>query len=298
MNHVSVFQKEVIEYLDPKPNNTFIDCTIDGGGHTLQILEETKPKGKVLGIDWDPGMISRLKIKSKKLKLRDRLILVNDNFANLEEIVKQEKIKTVHGILFDLGFSSWHLDSSERGFTFKKNEKLDMRYDINNPLTATKILNFWSENDIENIFREYGEEKFSRKIAKGIITERRIKEIETTFQLVSIIKKSIPSRYQHQKIHPATRVFQALRIAVNDELNNIKTGLGQAVNIIGKDGRVVVISFHSLEDKIVKNFIKEKEQENIIQELTKKPIIPQKEEIKINNRSRSAKLRAFKKIAR
>ncbi|MFH1509571.1 MAG: 16S rRNA (cytosine(1402)-N(4))-methyltransferase RsmH [Candidatus Nealsonbacteria bacterium] len=296
MNHVSVLQKEVIKYLDPKPNNTFIDCTVDGGGHTLQILERTSPNGKVLAIDWDEGMISRLKIKSKELKLGNRLILSNDNFANLEEIAKKEKIKVVHGILFDLGFSSWHPDSSERGFTFRKNEKLDMRYDINNPLTATKILNFWSENDIENILKDYGEEKFSKEIAKRIIEERKIKEIETTFQLISIIRRSIPQRYQYQKIHPATRTFQALRIAVNDELNNIKKGLGQAVNIIGKEGRVVVISFHSLEDRIVKNFIKEKEKENIIQGLTKKPIIPTKEEIIINNRSRSAKLRAFKKI--
>lgn len=296
MTHISVLQKEVIEYLDPKPNNTFIDCTIDGGGHAFQILEKIEPKGKVLGIDWDSEMISRLKIKSKELKLQKRLILVNDNFANLEEIVKEEKIKKVDGILFDLGFSSWHPESSERGFTFRKNEKLDMRYDTNNPLTATKILNFWSENDIENIFKEYGEEKFAREIAKAIITERRIKEIETTFQLVSIIRKVIPKRYQYQKIHPATRVFQALRIAVNDELNNIKRGLEQSVNVVRKEGRVVVISFHSLEDRIVKNFIKEKEQEKIIQGLIKKPITPKQEEIKINNRSRSAKLRAFKKI--
>ncbi|MFH1582412.1 MAG: 16S rRNA (cytosine(1402)-N(4))-methyltransferase RsmH [bacterium] len=296
MNHVSVLQKEVLESLDPKPNNNFIDCTADGGGHTLQILERIEPRGKVLGIDWDQDMISRLKTKAKELKLGGRLVLVNDNFANLEEIVKKEKIRTVQGILFDLGFSSWHPESSGRGFTFKKNENLDMRYDINNPLTAAKILNFWSENDIENIFKEYGEEKFSKEIAKRIIAERRIRKIETTFQLVNIIRKSIPQRYQHQKIHPATRVFQALRIAVNDELNNIKKGLEQSLKIIGKEGRVVVISFHSLEDRIVKNFIKEKEQENIIQGLTKKPISPKQEEIRINPRSRSAKLRAFKKI--
>jgi 16S rRNA (cytosine1402-N4)-methyltransferase len=169
-----------------------------------------------------------------------------------------------------------------------------MRYDIKNPLTAEKILNLWSENDIERTLREYGEEKFSKEIAKEIISERKIREIKTTFQLVSIIKKVIPQKYQHQKIHPATRTFQGLRIAVNDELNNIKRGLEKSLNIVNSGGRVVVISFHSLEDRIVKNFIKDKKDK--IQGLTKKPISPKQEEININPRSRSAKLRAFKKI--
>ena len=296
MKHISVLQNEIIEYLDPKANNTFIDCTADGGGHTFQILEKTQPKGKVLAIDWDQDMISNLKTKSKELKLQDRLILVNDSFSNLEEIVKREKINKVNGILFDLGFSSYHPDESGRGFTFQKNEPLDMRYDVNNQLTAEKIVNFYSENDLEKIFKEYGEERFAKEIAKEIIAERRNQEIKTTFQLVNIIKRAIPERYQHQKIHLGTRVFQALRIAVNDELNNIQKGLEQALNIADSGTRVVVISFHSLEDRIVKNFIKEKESKNLIQGLTKKPISPKRQEIIINPRSRSAKLRAFKKI--
>jgi len=292
MAHISVLQKEIIEYLDPKPNQNFIDCTADGGGHTINILESTGPKGKVLAIDWDQEMANRLKTKAKEWQ--KRMIVVNDNFANLKEIIKKEDFKKIDGILFDLGFSSFHPDESRRGFTFQKQEPLDMRYDENNPLTAEKILNFFSQQDLEKILTEYGEEKFAREIAKEIITERRIGEIKNTFQLVSQVKRAIPERFQHQKIHPATRTFQALRIAVNDELNNIKKGLEAALEVTAKGGRVVVISFHSLEDRIVKNFIKENR--NSLQGLNKKPITPKWEEIRINPRSRSAKLRAFTKI--
>ncbi|MFA5355502.1 MAG: 16S rRNA (cytosine(1402)-N(4))-methyltransferase RsmH [Candidatus Paceibacterota bacterium] len=294
MAHISVLQKEVIEYLDPKPNQNFIDCTADGGGHTAGILEKTAPKGKVLAIDWDQEMTSRLKEKSKEAGWKGRVIVANDNFANLKEIIKRKNFKKINGILFDLGFSSFHPDESRRGFTFQKQEPLDMRYDANNPLTVEKILNFSSEQDLEKILAEYGEEKFAREIAREIIMERRSREIKNTFQLVSIVKRAVPEKFQHQKIHPATRTFQALRIAVNDELNNIKKGLAAALEAANSGGRVVAISFHSLEDRIVKNFIKENK--NNIQGLTKKPIGPKWDEIRINPRSRSAKLRAFQKI--
>lgn len=324
MVHISVLQKEVLQYLEPKPNENFIDCTIGEGGHTAAILEKTGHKGKILGIEADTELYQKLKSRMAEFPISNfqfskRLILVNDNFVNLKEIVKREKFKSVSGILFDLGMSSWHLEESGRGFSFQKKEPLDMRYNPGNPLTplevnrakqkqkenrpltgltAEKILNYWSEREIEKILREYGEEQLSQQIAKEIIELRKLRPIKNTFQLVEIIKKVVPLWYQHKKIHFATRTFQALRIAVNDELNNLKKALPQAVDILKDGGRLVVISFHSLEDRIVKNFFK-----NYIgityvklQILTKKPIRPGEEEIKINLRSRSAKLRAAIKL--
>ena len=289
--HIPVLQKEVIKYLVPKPNENFIDCTIGEGGHTLAILEKNAPKGKVLGIELDPELYKKL-LKSDF----DRLILVNDSFVNLKEITKKVKFRQVSGILFDLGMSSWHLEESGRGFSFLKNESLEMRYNPENSLTAEKIVNYWSKSEIEKILWEYGEEKFSRKIAENIINFRQLKPVKTTFQLVEIIKKAIPSWYQHKKIHFATRTFQALRIAVNDELNNLEKALPQATEILKPGGKIVIISFHSLEDRIVKNFFKNKSEKGELKLLTKKPIRSTKEEIKINPRSRSAKLRAAEKL--
>ena len=297
--HIPVLQKEVLEYLNPKSNENFIDATIGGGGHALAILEKILPRGKVLGIDWDSEMIQYLKPSGN-------LILVCDNFVNLKEIVKKKNFGKVSGILFDLGMSSWHLGKSGRGFSFQKKEPLDMRYSLETQLTAEKIVNYWSKFDIEKILREYGEEKFARIIAENIIETRKARIIKNTFQLVEIIKKSVKNR---QKIHPATRTFQALRIAVNDELNNLKEVLSQALETLSTGGRLIVISFHSLEDRIVKNFFKHraskgsegKEEDRVLfanqslKILTKKPITPSNKEIKINPRSRSAKLRAAQK---
>ena len=256
--HIPVLQKEVIGYLDPKPNDNFIDCTIGDGGHTLTILEKTGPNGKVLGIDLD------LRIKN----LGKRVILVNDNFANLKEIVKKNKFRNVSGILIDLGISSWDLEESGKGFSFQKQESLDMRYNSENQLTAEKIINFWSALEIEKILTNFGEEKFAEEIAG------------------EIIKAATPGWYHRKKIHPATKTFQALRIAVNDELNNLEKVLPQALEILKKGGRLVVISFHSLEDRIVKNFFRN------LEILTKKPVTANQVEIKANPRARSAKLRA------
>jgi len=288
--HIPVLQKEVIEYLDPKPNENFIDCTIGEGGHTLAILEKNGPEGKVLGIEWDPELYKNLKKEIPRWNLGKRVVLVNDSYTNLKEIVEREKFQPVSGILFDLGFSSWHLEESGRGFSFEKNEPLDMRYNLENPLTAEKIVNNWPEREIEKILREYGEERFARRIAREIVQERKIKPIKITFQLVETIKKATPIWYHHRKIHPATRTFQALRIAVNDELKNLEIALPQAVEILEKDGKLAVISFHSLEDRIVKNFFREN-----LKVITKKPIRPFLEEIELNPRSRSAKLRVGQK---
>lgn len=293
MIHKSVLKNEVLEYLNPRANENFIDCTIGTGGHALSILKKTEPEGRLLGIDLDKDAINFL----KERKLTERLVLVNDNFNNLQEIIKRKSFKKVSGILFDLGMSSYHLDESKRGFTFQKDEVLDMRYKKEETrLTAAEIINSYSQQDLEYIFKEYGEERFSRRIAKNIIQERKKERIITTNRLVEIIKRSLPMWSRKAKIHPATRTFQALRIAVNDELNALAETLPAALEILESGGRMVVISFHSLEDRIVKNFFRDKKNEGLVKILTKKPIIAQEQEIKENSRSRSAKLRSAQKI--
>ena len=298
MIHIPVLTKEVLELLDPKENENFIDCTVGQGGHTTLILEKNKPNGKVLGIDMDPGQIASLREVSQGEKNFEdsRLILVNDSYANLQKIVKKKNFGPVNGILLDLGMSSWQLEGTLRGFSFQKNEDLDMRYNTAQDLTAKIIVNEYSKEALEKILKEYGEERFARQIVKKIIEGRKVKEIESTLQLVEIIKKAIPSRFGYSKIHCATRTFQALRIAVNDEFENLKTVLPQTVSILSSGGRIAVISFHSLEDRIVKNFFKEKEKTGEIKILTKKPIMAEERESILNPRSRSAKLRAIIKL--
>ncbi|MDP3991198.1 MAG: 16S rRNA (cytosine(1402)-N(4))-methyltransferase RsmH [Candidatus Nealsonbacteria bacterium] len=289
--HIPVLKKEVIQYLDPKPNENFIDATIGNGGHSLAILEKTAPKGKVLGIDWSQEMID-------SVNKNPNLIPVCANFADLSEIVRKNRISNIRGILFDLGMSSWHLASSGRGFSLQKKEPLDMRYSLANQLTAEKIVNYFSKFEIEKILREYGEEEFSKEIAEKIVEKRKSKPIENTLQLVEAVKEAVPRAYLRRRIHPATRTFQALRIAVNGELDNIEKVLPQALSLLETGGRLVVISFHSLEDRIVKNFFKNRASEGSegLKILTKKPIIPTNQEIKINPKSRSAKLRVAVKI--
>jgi 16S rRNA (cytosine1402-N4)-methyltransferase len=289
--HRPVLLKEVIEWLNVEKNKNYVDCTIGEGGHAIEILKRNGPKGKVLGIEIDPELYKKL--REEKL---ERLILVNDSYSNLKEIVEREGFKEINGILFDLGISSWHIEKSRRGFSFLRDEPLIMRYDRRQKLTAERIVNEWPEKEIERILREYGEERFAKRISREIGRARKRKPIKTTLQLVEVIKKAVPSFYQHRKIHFATKTFQALRIAVNNELENLKVALPQAIEVLEKGGRLVLISFHSLEDRIVKNFLKEKEREGKIKILTKKPIRPSKEEVKQNPGSRSAKLRVALKI--
>lgn len=293
MTHKPVLPNEVLEYLQPKANENFIDCTIGQGGHARLILEKTAPTGKILGIDQDLKQIENCRVLLRDLK--ERLVLVNDSYANLSEIVRKNRFGEIHGILLDLGMSSWQLENSGRGFSFLKDEPLIMSYGQEG-LIAKEILNQWPEEEIEFIFREYGEERFSKRIARRVIEARKIRPIETTFQLVEIIKKAMPARYQFGKIHFATRVFQALRIAVNGELENLKKVLPQIMEILEKDARIAIISFHSSEDRIVKNFFKKAAKEQIIRILTKKPITAREEEISENPRARSAKLRAAIKL--
>jgi len=296
MTHVPVLLKEVIYYLDPKANENFIDATVGEGGHTMAILEKNKPKGKVLGIEMDSSIYKRLKEKTAKITKSKRLILINDSYLNLEEIVRKNNFQPVHGILFDLGMCSWHLDESGRGFSYLRDEPLDMRFNPENYLTAAEIINFWDIEEIEKILKEFGEEKYGYRISLAIKEARRKERIVGTQQLVNILKRVLPKNYDKKRIHFATRTFQALRIAVNDELQVIKNGIERSIKILEPGGKIVVISFHSLEDRIVKNIFKEKAQAGKLSILTKKPMMSCEEEIKNNSRSRSAKLRAAEKL--
>jgi len=290
--HIAVLQKEVLEYLKPESNENFIDATVGEAGHTLSILERNNPEGKVLGIELDLNLYQRL--LERKI---DRLVLVNDSFLNIKEIVRKNKFGPVSGILFDLGFSSWHLEESKKGFSFLRDEVLDMRYNDNfTELTAEKILNEWPEKEIKKVLKEYGEERFAGRISRRITEIRERKLIQRTSQLVEIIARAVPGWYRHRRIHFATRTFQALRIAVNDELNNLQKALPQSLQVLEKGGRVVAISFHSLEDRIVKNYFREISKKGLAKILTKKPVRPTEEEIIKNPKSRSAKLRSVVKL--
>jgi 16S rRNA (cytosine1402-N4)-methyltransferase len=290
--HIPVLLSEVIKLLDPKENENYIDATLGEGGHTLALLQKTSPAGKVLGIDLDP---ETLEIAHRKLHaFGDRLILANDNFKNIEAIIDEKKFKEISGIIFDLGMSSRDIDEAGRGFSFMKDEPLLMNFGSDALLTAEQIVNNWPENELEKILKLYGEEKFARQIAKGIVMARFDKPIKTTFDLVRIVENSVPGFYRHGRIHPATRTFQALRIAVNDELNTIQKGLEIALKIVSAGAKIAVISFHSLEDRIVKNFFRD--HKDVLKILTKKPVTPAEVEILNNPRARSGKLRVAQKI--
>ncbi|MCS7124858.1 MAG: 16S rRNA (cytosine(1402)-N(4))-methyltransferase RsmH [Candidatus Bathyarchaeota archaeon] len=292
--HLPVMKEEVIRFLDPKPDEDFIDCTIGLGGHALAILERNKPNGKVLGIDFDPQIIEELKRCVRGTELEKRLVLVCDNFANLEKVAKTHDFMEVSGVLFDLGLSSWHLEASGRGFSFWRNEPLDMRYNPqSNTLTAEGILNTWSLKDIVRILRVYGEERFARRIAKEIVDSRPLR---TTVDLVMAVERATPPWYHRRRIHFATKTFQALRIAVNSELENLERALPQALNVLRSGGKLAVITFHSLEDRVAKNFMRVKAKEGAIKVLTKKPVRPSEKEVKENPRARSAKLRVAVKV--
>lgn len=296
--HKPVLLKEVLYYLNPQANENFIDCTIGEGGHGLAVLERIRPNGILLGIDWDEEQIKKLESGVKHKELKKRLILVHDNFSNLEKIIAKYKFGPAHGVILDLGFSSWHIEKSGRGFTFLKNERPDMRYraDSNQELTAEKIVNEYSEEDLAKILREYGEEIFAARIAETIVYHRRVNPIKSTEELANIVKRAVPGWYRSRKIHPATKTFQALRIAVNNELRNIETVLPQAFSALAVGGSMAVITFHSLEDRLVKNFFRQKVKDGAGELPVKKPIGAGEPELKLNPRARSAKLRIIVKI--
>jgi len=260
----------------------------------LAILERNKPNGKVLGVDYDPQILEELKRKVHGTEFEKRLVLVCDNFANLEAIAEKHGFTSVSGVLFDLGLSSWHLEASGRGFSFWRGEPLDMRYNPQlNALTAEAILNTWSLKDIERILRVYGEERFSRRIAKEIVESRPLR---TTVDLVMAVERATPPWYHRRRIHFATKTFQALRVAVNNELENLEKALPQALNVLRSGGKLVVIAFHSLEDRVVKNFMRAKAKEGVVKILTKKPMRPSEKEVVENPKARSARLRVAVKV--
>jgi len=292
MKHVPVLNNEIIHLLQLKAGEKVVDCTLGDGGHAEAILQEIKSTGKLLGIDTDPEAI--LRAKQYLYEFDNQITFVRDNFKNLKIIVEKENFNPVDAILLDLGWSSQQFEGRNRGFSFlKTDEPLDMRYDINQGIVASDILNYRNKEELNKIFKQYGEEKLSKKIASKIIEKRKIKEFETVGELVEIILQVYGNQAKISKIHPATRVFQALRIAVNDELEKLAKVLPQAIEILKPEGHLAIISFHSLEDRIVKHFFKKNQNIKII---TKKPIIATKEELEINPRARSAKLRVIEKL--
>jgi 16S rRNA (cytosine1402-N4)-methyltransferase len=297
MSHIPVLLKEAIEVLDLKKGDTVLDCTINGGGHSFVIAESIGKRGTLIGLDEDAGALSRA--KEHLAGSGAKVILKESNFRNLDKVLLMAGIGEVDKVLFDFGLSSDQLDNSGRGFSFKRDEPLLMTLGIVpklGQLTALEILNSWSEEDLAGIIYEYGEERFSRRIAHGIAEARKKDVIRTTAELSEIIKRSVPASYRNGRIHPATRTFQAIRIAVNDELGAIKEGLAKASQAISPGGRVVVISFHSLEDRIVKQYFRDLAKSGKFRLITKRPIVPEREEEKANPRARSAKLRAIEKI--
>lgn len=287
--HIPVLVKEVIEYLNIKEGSRIIDATLDGGGHTSAILERFTDIN-ILGIEWDPQLFKSLEIKD------ERLIKINDSYVNLKKIANENGFRPDR-ILFDLGLSSWHYDESGRGFSFKRNEILDMRF---NPDTenesAADIVNKYSEDEIRELISFLGEEKFAGNIAKNIVRARKEKPIVTTKDLAQVIAGSVPEWYKHRKIHPATKTFQALRVKVNDELGNIRKGVQAAIEILKPGGRLAVISFQGMEDKIVKEIFRENVKAGAIKLAVKGTIKPTWEEQKANLRARSAKMKVAEKI--
>ena len=291
MSHKSVMLNEVIEYLNVGPGSKIVDATLNGGGHTRGILEKY-PTAQVLGVEWDPDIFQEFQAGS----IAKNIIAVNDSYVNLKNIIQANDFQP-DGIVFDLGVSSLHYEKSGKGFSFMKDEPLDMRFNPKvNDITAADIVNTASQEELAKILNDYGEEKFAGEISKGAINKRRVKPVTTTTDLVSIIRASVPGWYQKKKIHPATKTFQALRIAVNNELDNIEKGIFAAIDVLKSGGRLVVISFHGLEDKIVREIFKIKAKEGIIKWVIKRTIKPKWEEIKNNPRARSAKMKTIEKV--
>jgi len=292
--HKSVLLNEAIDGLNLKLGDVFVDATLGGAGHSIEVCKRFGKDILILGIDRDKDALDR----SRKIleEMNCNFKLFESNFSDIEKVVTKSGIKEVDAVLFDFGLSSDQLDVSGRGFSFMRDESLIMTMSIDKEaLTARDIVNSWSEENLATIIYGYGEEQFSRKIAKNIVEARKVKPIETTFELVEIISKSVPNFYRKGRVHFATKTFQALRIAVNDELESIKRGLENGFQILKSGGRISAISFHSLEDRIVKRFFEEKKKVELGRSIFKKPITASPEELLNNPRSRSAKLRVFEK---
>lgn len=306
-SHISVLLHETVDSLNIKPDGVYVDCTLGGAGHTSLILSYLGENGRVIGIDRDDDALLNAKEKVKD----NRLITVKENFENLVSAVNSVGYSSVDGIIMDLGVSSHQLDVAERGFSYMQDAELDMRMDQTAPLTAYDVVNSYSERELIRILREYGEERFASSIAAKICAAREIAPIKTTLELSEIITNAIPKKFRAEGGHPAKRTFQAIRIEVNGELDCIPKAIETGVEILNSGGRMSIISFHSLEDRLVKNGFKKLEnpctcpsdfpvcvcgKKQVVKILTKKPILPSKEELDMNSRSHSAKLRVCEKV--
>lgn len=292
--HTTVLLQETIASLELKKGDIVVDGTLGAGGHTLHMLNQMKGEIFVLGLDLDSGAIERGKTRISEAGWADKVSFLKYNFGDLEKALGEQHVKSINKAILDLGFSSNQLELDGRGFSFMKDEPLIMTLsDTPEDVTAYDVVNHWSEETLADIIYGFGEEQFSRRIAKAIVEARKKDTIQTTFQLAEIVKQSVPLFYQKGRLHPATKTFQAIRIAVNRELENLKSFLASLPRIMAPEGRVAIISFHSLEDRIVKRAFHQMEQDDLGTRITKKPIIPSQEEIQSNPRARSAKLRVF-----
>ena len=280
--------------LAPAPGKTIVDGTLGYAGHAQAILKKLGPSGRLIGFDKDPKALEA----AKKIleEFGDSAMILREDFKNIAAKLKELEIRSVQGILLDLGVSSAQLDEAERGFSFRKDGPLDMRMDPKDALTAETIVNTWPVEELTDILKSYGEERYARRIATKIADTRKREKIRTTGQLSSLIFSAVPSSYRHGWIHPATRAFQALRIAVNKELEALRTFLEEAPGLLAGGGRLVIISFHSLEDRLVKNAFRELAKKGTGRIVTKKPVVPEEEETRANPRARSAKLRIFERM--
>lgn len=309
--HVTVLLNEAVKNLKVKPDGVYVDCTLGGGGHTRKILSQLNENGRLFSFDQDQTAIEYNQKALDNHLQSGKLTLVKDNFRNIKKRLNELGISKIDGAVYDLGVSSPQFDVAQRGFSYKLEAPLDMRMDQGQSLTAKQIVNEWSFNDLVRIFSRYGEEKFAKSIARKIEKQRQFQPIQTTTELVEVVKAGIPARARRTGGHPAKRIFQALRIAVNDELGALETSLEQVLEMLNTNGRVSVITFQSLEDRLVKSMFKEKtslpdlpqglpvipqEMEIDYRLINRKPILPTKSEIETNHRAHSAKLRVIERI--
>ena len=292
--HQSVLLNKAVSFLNLSKGAVVVDATVGGGGHSEEILKSILPGGRLIGIDADPEALA---IAGERLKsFSGSFTLVNDNFRNIDRILKMQSIKNVDAVLLDIGISSYQMDDASRGFSMRSDTSLDMRMNRSSGITAYDVVNKYKEDKLSEIIEKFGEERFHNRIARFIKDARDRKAIETTAELAAIVKRAVGYKYRNLKVHPATRTFQAIRIFVNDELGALEEALKSAIFWLKTGGRIVVISFHSLEDRIVKNTFKGYSKLGVLKIITKKPLVPEREEVIENPRSRSAKLRVAERI--
>ncbi len=297
--HLPVLVKEVVEFLNCRPGRIYVDGTVGSGGHARAILERSSPTGRLIGLDWDGQALQRA--RQTLAPFGSRVELREENFKNLRLVLDSLSVPAVDGIVLDLGLSTDHLEDRERGFSFQLDAPLDMRMSQKTEVTARELLERLSADEIAGIFREFGEERWAARIARGIARLREVRPIRSTRDLIEVIERAVPGG-RRGRIHPATRVFQALRIAVNDELNNLQSFLAEAEDLLNPEARLCVISFHSLEDRRVKQYFRQRGREEggripAFRILTPKPVIPSMEEVSSNPRARSAKMRVAERLA-